>query len=311
MKKKYETTPELRNAIIEMRSKDNLTNKQLSKIFGESETFISKYVNDKLDHNPNNFELKAWEVIEAYSNRRKFSSELFDTSVTQEIHGRINFIRETKDIGILSGPAGIGKSSSAKLYCERNPSSIYVELDARTRNGKKLESAIFNSIENRSWGGNTARLDFLVDRLAGSQRVILIDNGQRLDADGRTWLFDFHDKTECPIIIIANPEVLDKIKGNDQHSSRIGICKNHAINPDTIAEEALRVAAQFSDQATAEEIADLVTIIAKRDGHFRSVRKEIILMQKLRELQPNFNDDPRRALRAAHRELVRDYDLPE
>ena len=62
---------------------------------------------------------------------------------------------------------------------------------------------------------------------------------------------------------------------------------------------------------TGEAVSDLVSIVAKEDGHLRSVRKQVILMQALRRLQPaQFADDPRKAFRAAHKELVRNYTLP-
>lgn len=307
----YTTDPKLRTALSEHRSKHNLTNTKFANILSVSATFLSKYINDKLDRDPKNFELEAWDVLKAIELRLELADELFDTSVTKAIHGRINLIREIADIGLVHGRAGIGKTSAALLYVERNPSAIYACLNSRTRNGRGIEGLIFNNIENRDWKGNSSRRSYLIDRLSGSQRPILLDNIQRLDADGREWLFDFHDDTDCPIIGLGNPEILDKIKNNDQHSSRFGICKEISPpNNSEISEVAKRVAAQFSDIATAEEVADLCAIIAKKDGHLRAVRKEIVLTQAIRKLQPKLADNPRLALRTAHKELVRNYDLP-
>lgn len=305
------TDPKLREALILQRTKHQLTVKKLARLIGCTDTLLSKYTTDKLDRDPKDFEQRAWETLKAIEIRLELADELFDTTVTRGIHGRINFIRRSSDIGLLHGKAGIGKTSAALLYLERNPSSLYVPLNARTRNSRGIEGGVFNAIEHRAWKGNSSRLDFLTQRLAGSQRIIMIDNAQRMDADGRAWLFDFHDATGCPIVMLGNPEVLDKIKSNDQHASRIGICPPaFTLHDNEIAQVAARVAAQFSDLETSEELADLVAIIAQHDGHLRAVRKELVLTQVLRELQPKLADNPRAALRAAHKELVRDYDLP-
>lgn len=311
MSGKYPIDHKLAADIIQLRTEQDLTNKQLANTFGVSTTFISKYVNDKLDHDPKDFTARAGDIIKGIRARFEIAGQLFETSVTRQMHGRINYIRETADIGLLYGPAGVGKTSGAQLYVERNPSTILVTLDARTRTDKQVESAVFNTIEHRDWKGNTSRTSYLTKRLAGSQRVVIFDNAQRPDGSGREWIFDFHDATQCPIVMIGNPEVLDKIKGNDQHFSRIGICPPaFKLQPGEIAAVSKKVAQQFSDEVTAEEVADLVSIIAKNDGHLRAVRKEIILTQAIRRLQNSVADKPRNALRMAHKELVRDYDLP-
>ena len=309
----YPTDPKLRAALSEHRSKHNLTNPKFAKMLNVTPTFLSKYINDNLDHNPKNFDLEAWDILMAIEKRLILADELFDTSVTREIHGRFNFIRKTSDIGVIHGNAGIGKTSSNLLYVERNPSTPYICLNARIRSARELEKAMFNSIESRDWNGTSSmsRLDYLVDRFAGSQRLIILDNIQRLNSDGLSWLFDFHDAAEIGIACTGNPEIIDKIISCDQHSSRFGISKEiQPPNAAEISDLATRVAAQFSDLETAQEISDLVAFIAKKDGHLRAVRKEVILMQALRELDPKLASNPRLALRSAHKELVRNYDLP-
>ena len=310
---KYPTDQKTREALIAYRTEFDLTNKKLGALLGQTETFICKYLNDNLDRNPKNFAEESADILKALRKRRELADEIFDTNVTKEMHGRINFIRETCDLGLLYGPAGIGKTSGSLLYVERNPSCIYVPLNASTRTAAQVEGAVFRSIENSQAKGNEPRRGFMINRLAGSQRVIIMDNAQRLNSDGLNWVFDFYDETDCPIVLIGNPEVLAKIKKVDQRSSRIGICPLSGLSLATknIADVAERVAIQFSDIKTAKAIADLCAIVAQKDGHLRSVRKQVVLTQALRRLQPKqFADDPRKAFRAAHNELVRDYTLP-
>lgn len=173
-----------------------------------------------------------------------------------------------------------------------------------------MEAATFSAVENRDWKGCTSRFDWLVNHLKGSYRPLLIDNAQRLLGDGFDWIFDFHDATHCPVVMFGNPDTVDRIKNTDQRSSRLGIVKSVTLSAAEIAKHSKRVAAQFSDEKTADKIADLVAIIGNHDGHLRSVRKTVNLMQALIKMQPALADDPRKALRMAHSELVRNYDLP-
>eukprot|EP00112_Aurelia_sp_Birch-Aquarium-sp1_P003876 Seg14379.1 transcript_id=Seg14379.1/GoldUCD/mRNA.D3Y31 product="Mu-like prophage FluMu DNA transposition protein B" protein_id=Seg14379.1/GoldUCD/D3Y31 len=279
-------------------------------MLGCGDTFLSKYINDKLDHPPNNFEATAWDLLKAIEHRLELYEEIFETSVTRQIHGRINLSRRAGNIAVIHGAAGIGKSSASILYAEKNPSTVYRELNARTRDGRAVESVLFNAIEHRDWKGNSSRFEFLVQRFKGSQRTIILDNAHRLNSDGIAWVFDFHSRTGCPFILVANPEIADRILSNDQNFSRVGTAKGFALDDKTIAKVATRVATQFSDEETAKEISDLVTIIAKHSGHLRAVKKTVMLMEALRDLQPDLKDKPRQALRVAHKELLTDFDLP-
>lgn len=310
---KYPTDPELRSRLQAYRSENVLTTKQLANLLDCNPTFLSKYCNDKLDHKPGDFEARARDILLALERRRSFAGELLETSLTRAIHGRINYIRKIGDIALLHSPAGLGKTSAALLYLQKHPSTIYLQLNANTRNSRKLEGAIFDAIENRSWSGNTSRFQYLLDRLKGTGRVVIIDNAQRLDYDGREWLFDFWDATgpaHLPIVLLGNPEVLDKIRGNDQQFSRIGIEKSFSLSRQETPDLARTVAAQFADDAFADEISDLVAVTAAHHGHLRAVAKQVTLAVELMSNSKRLRGDPRGAYRAAHAELVRDYRLP-
>ena len=307
---KYPTDPKLREALIDHRTTHELTNKKFATILGVTETFISKYLNDKLDRNPKNFDAEAWDALKSIKRRLEMARELFPTNVTREMHGRFNYIRATGNIGLFHGPAGTGKTSSTLLYIESNPSCPYINLNARTRTGRDVEAATFSSVESREWKANTSRWDWLVNHFKGSHRTIFYDNAQRLTGNGHDWIFDFHDATGCPIVEIGNPETLDKIKAVDQRSSRMGPSYAVGLTDSEVAKHAHRVAIQFSNEETADEIADLVAIIGKNEGHLRSVRQEVVLMNEFMKMQSSLKDDPRKALRMAHNELVRNYSLP-
>lgn len=311
MPKHYQTDSALREALIAYRDRTGITNAKLATLTeAKSATFISKYINDKLDHDPTGWEEKAADILKGLDRQREFSESLFETSVTKGIQGRINVIRRTGDIALLHSPAGVGKSCAGRLYVVKHPSSLYVHLNARTRDAGKVEAAVFDALETRTWSGRTSRFGYMVDRLKGTGRVILIDNAQRMSADGRAWLFDFWDETRLPIAMIGNPEVMDKIRANDQHFSRVGISHGFKLKPAEIPKLSTIIASQIAGEDIAEEISDLAAFTGKHPGHLRAVEKTVKLATELMAHATKYADDPRGAYYAAHSQLVRDYDLP-
>lgn len=310
---KYPTDPELIKDLLSLRTEQGMTNHQLSKMLGlegVTPTFLSKYLNDNLDREVDGFHLIARDIVKGIRMRLAYGTELFETSVTERMGSCFSLIRSTSDIGIITSPAGNGKSSASTIYSNLHPTTVAVTLNATTCEAKRVEAAIFAAVENRDWKGRSSRFSYLVDRFKGSRRLLLLDNAQRLDSTGRQWLFDFCDAAGLPAALIGNPELIDKIRANDQQFSRVGICATYELTEKELPAVSKRVAHQYSDAETAEEIEDLVAVIAAHPGRLRAVEKTVRLAQELRSLSKDLANNPRKAIRAAHARLPRNYALP-
>lgn len=311
---KFPTDPAM---IVELNTfirENKLTYKTLCKMLlieGVNETFLSKYIGDKLDRQVDNFEIRCRDMLKGHRERIAFGTEIFESSVTRKIGDSFNLMRETGQIGLATGPAGHGKTSGIRAYLVKNPSAILLTLNESCGTAKKLESLLFSKIDSQSWTGRTPRFDYMKDRFGNSGRMIVIDNWQRLKSCGRNWIFDFHDETNSPIGGIGHTDALKPINDNAQHARRLGIVPKYELQDNEFAPLSHKVTCQFSDEATADAIRDLTTIIAANDGALGSVQLTIILMQQLRKLSASLNADPRAALRAAHSRMNRNYLLPE
>jgi DNA transposition AAA+ family ATPase len=304
----YPTNPDSRAALAKLRADRKLTNPAIGKLFGVSATFISKYISDKLDHNPKDFDAIAADTIRAIENRLDLASSLFETSVSRAMAGRIDIARRTGHSCLFGSPAGEGKTSGGILYQVANPSSVYFKLAGTDRDAAAINSHLWQALRKSDWNDNVKRWDVMVDAVKGSQRAIICDNAHRLDTSGRNALFDFSEDTGCPVIFLANPEILERIKANDQQHSRIGVYTELALTAAELPDVSRRVAEQLSDPETAEEISDLVAFVASKPGRLRAVRMHVILTQELRAKNPKL--DARQAFRTAHKNLVSDYMLP-
>ena len=311
---KFPTDPVMIAELNGFIAENKLTYKALCKMLlieGVNETFLYKYIGDKLDRQVDNFEIRCRDMLKGHRERIAFGSEIFESSVTRKIGDSFNLMRLSGQIGLATGPAGHGKTSGIRRFIATNPSAVLLTLNESTGTASRLLSVLFSKIDHQSWNGRTPRFDYLKERFADSGRMILIDNWQRLKSCGRNLLFDFHDETNSPIGGIGNPEALKPIIANDQHSRRLGIVPTYQLLQEEFAPLAHRVTRQFADTATADAIGDLVAVIAAHDGALGSVQMTVILMQQLRKLSAKLDADPRAALRAAHSRLNRNYLLPE
>lgn len=311
---KYPTEEAMIAELNEFIRVHKLTYKTLCKMLlieGVNETYLSKYIGDKLDRQVDNFEARARDMLKGLRERIAFGTEIFESSVTRRMANAFDLIRRTGQIGLITGRAGHGKTSAKRRYLIDNPSALEITLTASGGSASRIESMIFRKVDTQSWDGCSSRFDYLVERFQGASRLLIIDNFQRLDSTGRNWLFDFHDAANCPIGGIGNPEALKPIMANDQHASRMGIVTKYELETAEMSTLAHQVTRQLTDTETADSIADLVTVIAAQDGALRAVELTVVLMQELRKASASLRENPRSALRSAHSRLNRSYLLPE
>ena len=305
---KHETDRQLAEELTDYRQSQGLTNHVLGQRLGVSATFISEYLNDRLQRDPKDFSERARNILRALRARLEDATNLFETSVSKNIAGRIDMARRTQDVMLIVGPSGEGKTCGAKLYVARNPGTIYFELASHQRTGNQVMSLLFSKLERRNdWKGNTSRADFVTQQLRGSSRAIICDEAHLLEASGRQTLFCLTRDTGCAVVLVGNPEILDKIRRNEQHFSRIGVKGEPLLSGKEIPAVSLQIATQFSTAEFADEVADLVAFVATKPGRMRAVRKNIILAY---EIHQKTGSDARKSFRDAHRNLVRDYALP-
>jgi DNA transposition AAA+ family ATPase len=294
--------PELRKRFLDWFGEQSPapSNAALAKMLGANSTQVSKYRHDRFQGNIEKFEAALADFLKSDSSRKKIASELFDTQVTDEVASILNLIRATNDVALIYAPAGKGKTSASMLFAARNASSVYIRLDAWNANPSGVAARLFQAVDNQSWPGNVNRTQWIADRFAGSNRLIILDNAQRLTAHGLTWVFDFHDATECPIAFVGPDEVLNKIRLNAQHFSRVGIVHEIGKSKDGNQVVTNMIALHMPDGMG--HVEELALAVLKGPGHSRSLKKQLLLAA---ELMDGGISDPEQAFAAAGQKLIR------
>lgn len=299
-------TPELRTRFLDWLEAQppTTTNSQIARLLGSNVTQVSKYRNNNYQGNIEKFEAALSDFLKSDLSRKSIQTELFDCDFSRSVHSILDLIRSTNDIGLIHSKAGRGKSAACRLYTSRNPTSVYIHLTQWLCDPRGITEHLFRAVDSQSWPGNVNRRQWIADRFTRSNRLIILDNAQRLTAFALRWVFDFSDETQCPIALVGNPEILKPIKLCDQHFSRIGIVREPK------AKDARSVAARLIDMhcpIASGVINDLAVKVIKGPGHSRALVKQLLLTSEI--LASKVAVDPEEAFRAAHTQLIRDYAL--
>jgi DNA transposition AAA+ family ATPase len=313
-----EFNEELRDRLEAYRAENGLSRAALGIQLGFSGTVVSKYLNGKPEGDVAKFEALAEDTLKNAEQRKHLKLSILNTSVATDIEGTLHLIRKTNDIGLVTGNAGIGKSKAAERFRNLNPTSILIVCTKWVCNYSDIVREFWKAIETSGWTGKIKRIDYILQRFIESNRLIIFDNAHRMKPGAWDFAFDFYDATNCPLGFIANPEVIDKLQKNDQHFSRIGPHKHiQAVErkyKDAESREAVLATAIISQVAPQfEDCLDLAEKVIANRGHLRALRKLLSLADDLagshafKTLPPDQIN--RAAFKAAHKHLIRNYDL--
>lgn len=314
---------ELRAALERYRQENKahpMTMSELGRELGMSSTRVNKYLllhheGKEPEGNVAELETRVADLLKAASRRMASDVPLFETNVVKMMKGELELIRKTNDVGLIFGPAGIGKGVAIEIYLRENPTAIGVEIPKWRRTEFGVAAILFDAVETSSWRKTTPKAMFLEHHLRHSNRLLIFDNAQRLTQGGREWIFDFHDRTKCPVAFVGHSEIIAAFKDDDQLFSRIGAKKELRLGmgrDGRIDRGQIRDYARKMVEAKVEKVQDGLldhaATVAEQSGHLRALRKQLDLMIYLAATE-KYSGDQVKAFEAAHRQLLRNYDL--
>ncbi len=222
-------TPEHRDRLVAFREQRGWSNEQLGKQIGKSAHVVYMYLRGEYAGSWREVERDLLDAVDRIETLQLPASGLHRTVITDRVAAGLRRAWNTLDIALLHGPAGTGKSVGCLKFAQDNRTAIHLTAQRWAASPMALEHLIFLRLETRDWKRRGSRGQYLVNKLRGANRLVIIDNAQRLGVAALQWLFDFHDETGNPIGLVGNSEVLTKVAANDQMHSRIGLSWRVAI----------------------------------------------------------------------------------
>ena len=148
--------------------------------------------------------------------------------VTRDILNTVEHIHISKEIGLIYGRSGTGKTTALKHYTSLNSGTVvYVQANITSKSVRGILKLILKTISKNIKGSCSDYSDYLVDYFLSTQKLLLIDEAQHLSIDALQAIRNINELAEVGVILAGNPSIYDNLNGAneealDQLNSRIG-----------------------------------------------------------------------------------------
>lgn len=270
--------------------KTGKTLKQVGKQLGYSESMVCRYFSDAPGGDISAFEAAVTDMLAAEDRDERWSEIYFSTHAIDECFLIFDLIRASRDVGIISSEPGAGKSVACARYAKANKTAILCQVPKWAAGHWGLQKLIWEQLDTRRYDPSAeSKADHLVRRLSGSDRLLILDNAQRIQKAGLEWLLDFADLTHCPVALVGNPaQILERLRSDAALSSRIGIRKE--ISTSSKDKDAVKWIGEASDAmvkamwpSAYSEIRTLAREAAMQPGHLRRLNKQLRIAIRMSE----------------------------
>jgi DNA transposition AAA+ family ATPase len=140
--------------------------------------------------------------------------------------------RSTPTMGVITAPAGTGKTIATQYYLDslvphsHTALPIAIKLKVMPRSTPRaLAQTVLDGLQEKPKGRNIYEM---ADEAAkaierNDLKLLVVDEADRLNEDSFEVLRHLYDKTGCPIVLVGLPSILRVIERHEKFSSRVGL----------------------------------------------------------------------------------------
>lgn len=285
-------TPEVLTRVEAFYKSSGCTMAAIATKTGYSESYVSRYLSGTPAGDVEAFEAALLDMLDAAARRRRWDSVYFETEAVTRCFLYFELIDASNEVGLIHGPAGIGKTKACERY--RSDHETAIHFCAREGDGTwyGMVRSIWQKLDTKGWPAkrrqSMGRADYIAGKLRNSDRLMIVDNAQRLSVSGIRWLLDMQDDAGFGLAFVGNTEILEKISSSDQLSSRIKIRRNVMLSDDDkettdwLDDAADKMVATMWPDA-ARDIRRLARESARQKGHLRRLNSQLRIAIRLSE----------------------------
>ena len=162
--------------------------------------------------------LNNWVEQHARQQAVKLKGNFVETKVALDVLHVARLVRENQTMGMVVGPAGIGKTRCAQALHETYVGAVLITVGLGAHNPKGFTSALAEQLGVRGMGALRSQFTFrsqterVIARLQGSNRLLIIDEAHKLNGDALELIREIHDATGCPVFMLATKDLHDRIR---------------------------------------------------------------------------------------------------
>ncbi|MGX5053151.1 AAA family ATPase [Enterobacter asburiae] len=229
--------------LLQILERPGYTQKTVATKTGLSATVISQYLRGTYNGSIPNVEaaLKDFLQREEYrANHREVRATFVPTQLAGMALSLISNTHMDGDIGVIYGPAGMGKSMVLREYAYKNKGAILIEADPGCTARVLLQELCTRLGVKRT--GNIHELsEECIQALTNTGWVVLVDEAELLPYRALEVLRRIHDRSGVAIVLAGMPRLLINLRGSRgefaQLYSRVGMCLNLETHKDKSEQE--------------------------------------------------------------------------
>lgn len=173
---------------------------------GFSAATLSKFVNHRdTMTNPERVARALNKYIDSQTRSREASRPdgFVETRTARNILTVVRTAVETKSMGIVVGPAGVGKTLSAKAAQAMFPGAIYLRITQAERRTTGMLKTLLMELKLPKLAATCEMQRRLIEHLTDTGRPLLIDEAHKLTQTSLDALRDLHDEAGLPVILFG------------------------------------------------------------------------------------------------------------
>ena len=208
-----------------------ITQSSIARSLNVSAATLSQWLKGEYNGNVANIDkkVKAWLEVEAERRHSPNTIPFRLTHNAKKVFEVARICHVDKEIGVITGEAGLGKTVALREYTRRYDDDILIEAD----HGYTAKT-LFQELCQRA-GLEPGRqlhpmLEAVVEKLSGTHRMVIVDEAEHLPYRALELLRRLHDKANIGLLLVGMPILYGNIKGKKidfaQLYSRVGLYTN-------------------------------------------------------------------------------------
>ncbi len=157
--------------------------------------------------------LHNWLELAARRENLLRNRQFIETSVAKEILQVASIVAETCRIGVIFGPAQIGKTFALTAIegDQRFGDPVLIRIDESMLRPMPVCRALASRFELSTNGPFDTLFRRIIKRLAGTKRMLIFDEVERVNYKTLEMIRDLHDKTGCPVLLAGKPMIFARL----------------------------------------------------------------------------------------------------
>jgi len=201
-----------------------------------------------------------------------------ETSAYRKMEETLDTAYIEGDIAVVVGSSGVGKTVGAEHYCLEHPDCVFIDCDP-SFTVRVLVNEILHKLGTQPCGTIHVAMEQIIQRLAGTGRMIVIDEAEHLSYRSLEIIRRIHDKTEIGLCLCGMQRLIENLRGGGQYQqlySRIGVfCDLRTLEPNDIE--------TILDQISASKETKH-TLLASAKGNARTLQKLLKRTERLAKI---------------------------